>query len=452
MRVLSPSQIARIAYGAGFRGRGLTTAVAVALAESGGRPRVNAQGAEDSRGLWQINEAHFGRYDERRLYKAKYNARAAFDISERGRAWAPWSTYGNGAYREYVDDARRAVRKKPWETGRDGRGGGGGAGGAGGGRDGKGSRRDAKPERRDLAPWRLPKGGGAGTTGRIVVTPSFLATLAKSLTAHLAVVEDVDRRSRRRVEGLGLERLVVAGKGETLVRKSADAACEDWEGTRRLPQLLTRDVGYVIEAERRATRMDAGEAFGERSVDGLVGSLGKGTSKTSRRRVEGLLSQLGPDQHRRHGTSGKHGDREKGDGPGRDGSKGRGGGAPLLAGVNLGRRWGGGQSIFGQAITPFMRRRGLKAGSAKRGVIPGSSTASDHYVGNRDAYAVDYPTYKGEDDARALARRLGIEGWRPNSYQSFNVRVDGVRFRAQILWGAEIDHSDHVHVGFKRVS
>ncbi len=446
MRVLSPSQIAKVAYQAGFRGRGLTTSVAVALAESGGRPRVNAQGGEDSRGLWQINEAHFGRYDEERLYKARYNARAAFAISERGRAWSPWSTYGNGAYREYVDDARRAVRAKPWDRSRGGSGGGGGA--RDGGRGGKGSR-DGKRGGSDLAPWRLPK-GGAGETGRIVVTPSFLAALAKTLTGHLAVAEDVDRRCRRRVQGLDLERLVVAGEGEGPVRKWADAACEDWEGTRRLPQLLTRDVGYVVEAERRATRMDAGEAFGERSVDGLVASLGKGSSKTNRRRVEGLLSQLGPDQHRRHGTSGKHRDGEKGDGSGRDRSKR--GGAPLLAGVNLGRRWGGAQSIFGQAITPFMRRRGLEAGSSKRGVIPGSSTASDHYVGNRDAYAVDYPTYKGGDDARALARRLGIEGWRPNSYQSFNVSVDGVRFRAQILWGAGIDHADHVHVGFKRVS
>jgi len=441
MRVLSATQIARIAHGAGFRGRGLTTSVAVALAESGGRPRVNARGSEDSRGLWQINEAHFGRYKEARLYDPGYNARAAFAISERGRGWGPWSTYGNGAYREYLDDARRAVRKKPWDKGRDGRG------GSGGGSGGKGSGRDSGSGRRDLAPWRLPKGGGAGTTGRIVVTPSFLAALARTLTGHLAVAEDVDRRSRRRVQGLDLERLVVAGKGETLVRRSAEAACEDWEGTRRLPQLLTRDVGYVIESERRATRMDADEAFGERSVDGLVASLGKGTSTSNRRRVEGLLAQLGPDQHRRHGAPGNRGDRDKG-----DGSKGRGGDAPLLAGVRLGRSWGGGQSIFSQAITPFMRRRGLSAGSTKRGVIPGSSTASDHYVGNRDAYAVDYPTYRGEDDARALARRLGIKGWRPNSYQSFNVSVDGVRFRAQILWGAAIDHSDHVHVGFKRVS
>ncbi len=377
------------------------------------------------------------------LYTARYNARAAFAISERGRAWRPWSTYGNGAYREYLDDASRAVTNKPWDRSRGDSSSGPGEGAAG--RGGKGSRREDKQGRRDLAPWRLPK-GGAGETGRIVVTPSFLATLAKALTAHLAVAEDVDRRCRRRVEQLDLERLVVAGKGETAVRKSADDVCEDWEGTRRLPRLLTRDVGYVVEAERRATRMDADEAFGERSVDGLVASLGKDTSKTGRRRVEGLLSQLGPDERHRHGDSGDHSDRKNNG----DGSKG--GGASFLAGVDLGRRWSGGQSIFSQAITPFMRRRGLEAGSTKRGVIPGSGTASDHYVGNRDAYAVDYPTYKGEDDARALARRLGIEGWRANSYQSFNVSADGVRYRVQILWGAEIGHGDHVHVGFKRVS
>jgi hypothetical protein len=83
-------------------------------------------------------------------------------------------------------------------------------------------------------------------------------------------------------------------------------------------------------------------------------------------------------------------------------------------------------------------------------VIPGSSTASDHYVGNRTAYAVDYPTARGEDDARALARRLGIDGWQPNSYQRFHVRIGGERFRVQILWGAGIDHGDHVHVGLRR--
>jgi hypothetical protein len=96
MRVLSPSQIAPIAYGAGFRGRGLTTAVAVALAESGGRPRVNARGQRIPAGSGRSNEAHFGRYDERRLYKAKYNPGRLRHIRA-GSAWAPWSTYGNGA-------------------------------------------------------------------------------------------------------------------------------------------------------------------------------------------------------------------------------------------------------------------------------------------------------------------------------------------------------------------
>ena len=330
------------------------------------------------------------------------------------------------------------MRAKPWLEGGGARTG-GRAGGGVGHRDGKRAKRDGKAQGAELAPWRLPK-RGAGRTGRIVVTPSFLATLAQTLTGHLAVAEDVDRLSRRRVDELGLEGLVVAGDGEALVRKAADAACSDWEGTRRLPRLLTRDVGYVVDAHRRAVGMDAAEAFGERSVAGLLASLGKDSSKTSRRRVERLLSQLGPGDHGRHPAS-------------RDGSSARADRtAPLLDEVRLGRRWGGGQSVFAQAITPFMRKRGLKPGSNKRGVIPGSSTASDHYVGNRDAYAVDYPTFKGEDDARALARRLGIKGWQPNTYQSFEVRVDGERFRAQILWGAGIDHADHVHVGLKRIS
>ena len=37
---LSPNRVARLAYDAGFRGRDLEVAVAVALAESGGEPKA----------------------------------------------------------------------------------------------------------------------------------------------------------------------------------------------------------------------------------------------------------------------------------------------------------------------------------------------------------------------------------------------------------------------------
>jgi hypothetical protein len=490
--------IAQVAHQAGFRGRKLETAVAVALAESGGDPGINAVGAEDSRGLWQINSVHFGSYDEQRLYQPGYNARAAFDISDGGRDWQPWTTWREGTHGQYLDDARRAVDARPWRDDdggrRDGdretsdgdgrnrgdrgsrgdsdqRGGDPSAGGRRPGRDGEGDRhghaggrrRDGRRARRraELAPWRVPR-DGAGRTGRVVVTPSFMDDLARVLTGHLATADEVDRGARHRVAELDVDKLVVADGLDGFVKRTAHAAVEEHKGTRRLPNLFTRDVGYVVEARRRAVDMDAAKAFGPKAIDVLVASLAGTTSRRTRNRVRGLLKQLGPDRlpttPRRHGDrrdshgGNRHGGDRPGDqGGGNDRSRDRdhaGGRRP--ADVDLDRRWGGTESVFEQLVTPLMRERGLQPGSAKRGVIPGSSTSSDHYVGNETAYAVDYPTTRGADDARALARRLGIDDWRPDSYQSFHVRIGGQRFRLQILWGAAIDHADHVHVGLRR--
>lgn len=56
MSKLSPAEIAQHAYDAGFRGDALTTAVAVAMAESSGDPRAHNDTYQDnSYGLWQIN-------------------------------------------------------------------------------------------------------------------------------------------------------------------------------------------------------------------------------------------------------------------------------------------------------------------------------------------------------------------------------------------------------------
>src|SRR5690606_38269312 len=57
----TPKQIAQIARNAGFTGQSIVYAVAVCLAESGGRPNAindkNTNGSID-RGLWQINSIH----------------------------------------------------------------------------------------------------------------------------------------------------------------------------------------------------------------------------------------------------------------------------------------------------------------------------------------------------------------------------------------------------------
>lgn len=121
MTKLTPEQIAEHAHAAGFRGSDLTTAVAVALGESGGRTDAhNTLGRDDSYGLWQINL--FGslgpdrreKYDlgsDRELLNPTTNAEAAYGVfRERGDTFEPWGAYTNGSYRQFLDEARRGVR------------------------------------------------------------------------------------------------------------------------------------------------------------------------------------------------------------------------------------------------------------------------------------------------------------------------------------------------------
>lgn len=116
------ARVAAAAYGAGFRADALVTAVAVALAESGGR--ADAIGDKDlphrgcrSYGYWQINSCpDRDRGDPVRrgssptdLLDESTNAAAAWSISRRGTSWAPWTTYRTGAYRRHLDAARAAA-------------------------------------------------------------------------------------------------------------------------------------------------------------------------------------------------------------------------------------------------------------------------------------------------------------------------------------------------------
>jgi hypothetical protein len=120
MTKLSAEQIARHAYEAGFRGQGLTTAVAVALAESGGRTTAhNATPPDNSYGLWQINMLGALGPDRRHQYHLESNdallnpdtnARVANDISSDGHDFTPWSTYTNGAYKDHLTAARKAAQ------------------------------------------------------------------------------------------------------------------------------------------------------------------------------------------------------------------------------------------------------------------------------------------------------------------------------------------------------
>jgi len=77
-------------------------AAAIAMAESRGHSMatcVDTNGSTD-RGLWQINTVH----GSMSTYDVMGNARAAVSISNNGKNWGAWSTYNNGAYRQFMQN------------------------------------------------------------------------------------------------------------------------------------------------------------------------------------------------------------------------------------------------------------------------------------------------------------------------------------------------------------
>lgn len=114
---------------AGFTGNGLKMAYAIAMAESGGNANAhngNAGTGDNSYGLFQINMLgsmgperlkQYGLSNNNALFDPLTNAKVAFKMSHGGAAWGPWSTYTNGAYKQYYGGSSASVS------------GGGGAGG-----------------------------------------------------------------------------------------------------------------------------------------------------------------------------------------------------------------------------------------------------------------------------------------------------------------------------------
>lgn len=109
MAKLSADEIAQYAAGAGFKGDEIKTAVAIALAESGGNTHAhNGTPPDNSYGLWQINmlgsmgpdrRARLGIKSNDELYDPKVNARAAYMIYK-GSGWSAWTTYTRGTYKQ----------------------------------------------------------------------------------------------------------------------------------------------------------------------------------------------------------------------------------------------------------------------------------------------------------------------------------------------------------------
>lgn len=139
-------QIVGLAQNAGFSGDDLTTAVSVALAESGGDPNAynpevaaHAPVGYGSFGLWQIYLKAHPEYKGQNLFDPQLNASAAYAVyAAAGNSFRPWSTFGNRAYLAHVDAVNSVIAAQQTDvvatdsgSGGDGSSGTGGDGGGG---------------------------------------------------------------------------------------------------------------------------------------------------------------------------------------------------------------------------------------------------------------------------------------------------------------------------------
>lgn len=89
----------------------IIVAISVAMAESSCNPNatnINTNGSED-RGLWQINNAAWPNVSNACAFQVQCNADAAWNISNHGTNWGPWSTFNSGAWESYVSYAQGAI-------------------------------------------------------------------------------------------------------------------------------------------------------------------------------------------------------------------------------------------------------------------------------------------------------------------------------------------------------
>ncbi|MDP2269197.1 MAG: peptidoglycan-binding domain-containing protein [Archangium sp.] len=122
--------------------------------------------------------------------------------------------------------------------------------------------------------------------------------------------------------------------------------------------------------------------------------------------------------------------------------------------VNAGRGWGGSEGVA-DAAKSVARSMGIPVTSEKRNLAEthrvGSTTGSDHYTGNTNAYATDFGVSgaRGDDLARRLADTYGIPRSSIGTYNRHTITVDGQRYSVQLLWKVS-GHYDHVHLGIRR--
>ncbi|WP_241758184.1 LysM peptidoglycan-binding domain-containing protein [Myxococcus landrumensis] len=117
---------------------------------------------------------------------------------------------------------------------------------------------------------------------------------------------------------------------------------------------------------------------------------------------------------------------------------------------------GGGSEGLADAAKKSAKEMGAAVTSQKRNDEKtkqvGSSKNSDHYTGNKGAFAVDFDASgkKGDKLAKAIAKKYGIPERNIGTYDKHTVEIDGKKYALQLLWKVS-NHDDHVHLGIRHV-
>jgi Lysozyme like domain len=90
---------------------------AIAWAESGGDPSNTTGDNGTSYGLWQIHWTVHPQFNPALLTNPDYNAQAAIQLSGNGQYLHPWTTFNNGAYKQYLGGAAPATSSNTQEAG-----------------------------------------------------------------------------------------------------------------------------------------------------------------------------------------------------------------------------------------------------------------------------------------------------------------------------------------------
>lgn len=135
MAKLTPTEIKNILVQAGIPEQHHDLMVAVAMAESSGDPnaigdkKLVSDKWDESIGLFQIrslkNPSAFGEVDKLRqkdkLFNPIFNAKAAYEISKKGRDWTPWTVFNNDSYKRFLPENSEELLPLANIRGRQGR-------------------------------------------------------------------------------------------------------------------------------------------------------------------------------------------------------------------------------------------------------------------------------------------------------------------------------------------